>query len=1232
MEEDDTIIIQVIFKFDDGRLYNFDVDRTTTLYETKKILSNAAHILKNSFTLYHKDTEFSTEYDEQPLQKIFPNLRKIEFYLKLKKIEEEQDENENDQISVKYNIKEPCKEHIGKFLVLYCISCKKSICNECFSISHNNHEVEEKADYLMPAKILMERIFSNSFMFKSDPKLSNYMLCVSFRSIIKTDIFDRLRQLINELENKCINCLEFFSFNEDSTEKNNDLNLELLKKYCTSSFIKLKNNIDTKEILINDEVFLSLYNKLKAIKDYEIGLFTENLNKYKTLNQFFFPFTQEIQNMSIDLNNILTRYINKDIYAKFKEEISKNIVEVVQKEDVIRFMFENVNVPKSSLIRPEENYSKNSHTPNVPRLLPSILLMNDARNNNIGNINNEASRTNVTSMNAINLNNNSSNINTNLNQINQVNNSYTQINSVNQIRTQINSSNTNNKINSSSSNSQINSSNAMNQINTLNQMKQINTVNQAKQINSVNQMNQINSVNPMNQINSASLLNQINSINPMNQINSASSLNQINSVNPMNQINSASSLNQSNSVNSRNSVNQVNDINSINKINPVNTHSNIIKYQQVQENFTISGPINYSKINNNPMTNINMNLSKIPALTNQNLANISMMSNINNMNMNNNLQTIQNSNNNASLSNMNNINNIHSMAKISNITTTKVNNITTTSTTEGNSMNKTNTSNSNNVNNMNNNIGSFIYVQNVKETIHETTINKDEKEKNKEKCEKMEVEESNITPPTQNSPNVKPTEINYSKTKIEEIKANLTDKNMYTSPITKKNLISVYLSPSKKDAKSDNNNNKSAIIPNTYIQQKNFVLQNDSKDKIDPNVKSKIESTHTSNIKNSINNVSIFSGKLIDVLNKEKNNNLSEEIKQEKKEESSVGHSPNFASEKTSQQFMSFTSNTTNVNNVNSESINNVNEKYFSKNTENNSQLNYNNGDTSQKNISVAFMYPVYKTNIIKAAVDKNTVQEIKISFSEFTAEDPQINEFPNGGAYCNYENCLYFTGGQEYIKEASKLFLSISKNLLVQNAAKLPKMKFSHWNHSMIADRDKIYVIGGYNSNKCEVYDIKTKTWTEMPDLIVRERQRSMLFLENNFLYCFMGLSQTGILDSIERINIENIEAGWETIIVDNINDVNLKFYGAGIIRMNQVNKIFFIGGKKENKKKETVFKRSIYEFSFDDFKMNVSDFKIENDLIFVENRLFTMDENDCGNFINVGNGYLISMPTLVK
>ena len=537
MEEEEQFIIQVIFKFEDGRWYSFDVDHNTTLHETKKILSNAAHVLKNNIILYHEGQEYSKDYDEQTLHKIFPTLKKIEFYLKLKKSEDDIEENEHEQISVKYNIKEPCKEHIGKFLVLYCISCKKSICNECFSISHNNHEVEEKADYLMPAKILMERIFANSFMFKSDPKISNYMSCVSFRSIIKTEIFNRMRQLINELENKCINCLEFFSFNEDSTEKNNDLNLELLKKYCTSSYIKLKNNIDTKEILINDEVFLSLYNKLKAIKEYEISLFNENSNKYKMLNSLFLPFTQEIKNMSMDLNNILTRYINKDIYAKFKEEVSKNIVDVVQKEDVVRFMFENVKIPKrkmsgSSLLKSEENCNKNSLTPNInnQRILPSILMFKDTKNNNINN--------KLTMC-----NNNINSINTSSTNANLVNSSmnYQQYKQQNfTISSPINFSKTtnpmNNNMNMNTNSSSIHSLNNINTMNNnINNMSNYSFMSNIKNSsmnilnNNINNMSPVigTSLNNLNKTNTNTNPNAINNINnsTMNNINSVNTLN-----------------------------------------------------------------------------------------------------------------------------------------------------------------------------------------------------------------------------------------------------------------------------------------------------------------------------------------------------------------------------------------------------------------------------------------------------------------------------------------------------------------------------------------------------------------------------------------------------------------------------------------------------------------------------------------------------------------------------------
>lgn len=1070
MEEEDTIIIQVIFKLEDGRLYTFDVDRTTTLYEAKKILTNAAHILKNSFTIFHEGQEIQKDHDPLPLQKIFPSLKKIEFYLKLKKSQEEAEESEHEKISVKYNIREPCKEHIGKFLVLYCLSCKKSICNECFSLSHNNHEVEEKADYLMPAKILMERIFANSFMFKSDPKLSNYMSCVSFRSIIKTDIFDRMRHLINELENKTINCLEFFSFNEDSTEKNNDLNLELLKKYCTASFIKLKNNIDIKDILINDEVFLSLYNKLKAIKDYEINLFTENVNKYKALNTFFLPFTQEIKSMSNDLNNILLRYINKDIYAKFKEDVARNVVDVVQKEDVVRFMFENVNAPKakltqnSSLMKQDDlsnNINKSSLTPNMTqRILPSILLLNEQKNLNMNTTTNT-----ITNTNAI------------------VNNASKQSNF------------------------------------------------------------------------SAGIGNNVNNLNSMN-----------------NNISSNTSVNLSKN------------------------------FQQVRDNLVITSPIHFSQTRSS-----NFNI-------------------VNNTNINSNINTTNVTNKNILANSSSNISNMNTM--INNVPSCSCSNVVSTMN-NSNALNSAKSSKKSNTNVTSNNTNNLILLQSGE---------KDSEKLKQEKNDIMEVEES------QNSPIQKRQDLlNYSETKIEEIKANLSEKNPpvinnCSSPIMKKTLINIRLSPNKRE---DNFDNRSVILSQNYLQQKGLYSQASSKERnnmeITTMTQTKIE-THTTNVRNSINDVSIFSGKLIDVLNKEKDNalinninninsnNTATNMELELNKENNINNSTNAIKEEIAlSQKAEIGSSMKKSNFTGEEFIQQSNEKEKEKEPEKVTEAPIQNSIPNQNNPSITFMYPVFKTNILKGAIDKNTVRENKITFNG------EVAEFAQGGAYCNYENSLYFSGGQDYIKDAGKLFFLININDFGKNAIKLPDMKYSHYNHSMIGNKGKIYVIGGYCSNKCEVYDIASKTWSEIPDLIEKERQRSMLFIDNNFLYCFMGRTQNDFLTSVERLNLDNVSAGWESIIVNTGNErINLKFYGAGIIRTNNNNKIFFIGGKKEKRNKEEGFKRSIFEFSFDDFKMTKSDFKIENDLIFVENKLFSMDESDCGNFINVGNGFLISMPNL--
>jgi hypothetical protein len=1010
--------------------------------------------------------------------------------------------------------------------------------------------------------------------------------------------------MVNELESKCINCLEFFSFNEDSTEKNNDLNLELLKKYCTLSFIKLKNNIDTKEILINDEVFLSLYNKLKAIKDYEINFFNENSNKYKMLNSFFLPFTQEIKNMSIDLNNILTRYLNKDIYAKFKEDITKNTVDVVQKEDVNRFMFENLNVTKmngSSLLKPEENTSKNSLTPNINlRILPSILLFNEQKNSNKQNLN--------SNMNANNNNNtnNANSINNNMGYQNYKQQNFT-------ITSPIQFSKAGNmNMNFSLFNS--NSMNTLGNMNSLNSYNSINNSNNAM----VNNMNAMNSLSKTN-------MNNINSINNINN----TPIKSTNNINSMNNINSAV-LNNLNNINSLNNIGNkvINNFSNVNSFSNTNNMNNISSMNSVTRAISSHSMVTLNNMNSIPNINDTNNMNTMNPISNMN----SVTNNNNNNSILNNVNSVANNpNNNSILNSMNsvtNVNNTNVNANPNNNTVNNMNILNTVSNNNSSILNNMNSINNSNSNNTVNGMKSFLFLQNVTECSNrDVSMSKDqEKDKKTEKNERMDVEESGDTPPTQNSPNMKNTEINYSQAKIDEIKANLTDKNsVYASPIfSKKALINVHLSPSKV---KETYENKSAITSSTYIQKKNLFSQTNINEQISDNSNTINKIDNQPAQKNSINDASIFGGKLIDVLNNEitnnsNNNNNNTSIFQEnteKKDEIILSQkAQNISSDLNSNSNIS-----NNTNNINS--VANANASLLSQRSEK-QEVNM-----SLNNAPSCFMYPVFKTNIIKGAIDKVTVQEIKINFSQFSEEDPILTEFPSGGAYCNYENFFYFSGGQEYIKEASKLFLSISKKDSNQNPNKLPSMINPHWNHSMIADKEKIYVIGGYNSNKCEVYDIQAKTWSELPDLFSPERQRSMLFIEKNFLYCFMGLSQNGILDSVERLNLDNTQTGWERINVDNSDNLILKFYGAGIIRMSDENKILFIGGKKENNNEE-VYKRSIYEFSLDDFKMTLSDFKIENDLEFVENKLYPIDETDYGNFINIGDGYLISMPSLAK
>ena len=240
MEEEEINITRIIAIVDNKKSYSIDVDVTTSFYEFKKILAGSAHLIKNSFRIFHEQQEYTNEYDDNTIQEIFPNYEQVSLIIISDK---DPYDYEDELISVRFNINSPCQMHIGKYKILYCFSCNKSICMECFMQEHKNHKVEDKSNYLAPAQLLMNNIFSDSSLYKADSKLSKYINCVTFRSNLKLNYFYNIRKLIDDLELKIASCLEYFSVSEDESEKNTNENLELLKKYCIENFIKLKNDI-----------------------------------------------------------------------------------------------------------------------------------------------------------------------------------------------------------------------------------------------------------------------------------------------------------------------------------------------------------------------------------------------------------------------------------------------------------------------------------------------------------------------------------------------------------------------------------------------------------------------------------------------------------------------------------------------------------------------------------------------------------------------------------------------------------------------------------------------------------------------------------------------------------------------------------------------------------------------------------------------------------------------------
>jgi hypothetical protein len=338
------MIHKIIFQNEDKK-YSFDLDETTTFYEIKKIIKNAAHLPKNSFSLINNKIDYSKEYDNKTIYDIFTKEKETYFNIIIN-----EKENEKEETVLKIDLNNPCEKHIDKFTIYYCLTCKKSICIKCIDEEHKEHKIKEKADYLAPSKFLIKNLFSDSFKYFVDETYDKSLLIEKLKEKTKNNLFNQLKEMIEFINNELSDLINFFLSKVLYSKNNINKNVDLLQEYSIDAFIALKNDINTNKIVIDDEIFLTLdkkYNEISNSKD----ILKENYNKFIEINKNYDLIVDLIKTIYENIFDNLSSIFNLKDFSKIKNKIKESVVDEIEKEKIVESMFKNVTVQRKSLMK-----------------------------------------------------------------------------------------------------------------------------------------------------------------------------------------------------------------------------------------------------------------------------------------------------------------------------------------------------------------------------------------------------------------------------------------------------------------------------------------------------------------------------------------------------------------------------------------------------------------------------------------------------------------------------------------------------------------------------------------------------------------------------------------------------------------------------------------------------------------------------------------------------------------
>ena len=258
------------------------------------------------------------------------------------------------------------------------------------------------------------------------------------------------------------------------------------------------------------------------------------------------------------------------------------------------------------------------------------------------------------------------------------------------------------------------------------------------------------------------------------------------------------------------------------------------------------------------------------------------------------------------------------------------------------------------------------------------------------------------------------------------------------------------------------------------------------------------------------------------------------------------------------------------VNNINNEQISNQNnDKNISKTPKimqniNQVTLNYLTNYTTRYHILKEYAKPITGTNQI-SLFDSNTQKIKKISL-KLIKEEHDYNIFPDGCRHILINDLLYITGGVS-IKVQLKTVLSI--NIITFEIKKLNNLNYAHSYHSIeyLDNFDCLIVIGGELNCICELFDIYSQKWIQIPNL-KSPKANANIYFDNmtSDLYVLFGMEGNIIdtkknSDKIEVLELNDIKSGWIEVDYYKSADLDLKQNYCTVLPFTR-NKLLIYGG----------------------------------------------------------------------